>query len=278
MAGAAGLASAASAFNPWTAAAAAVPAIFQGVSGIVQANKGKRMAQKNVRPIYARPTEVGQGLALAEQNYMNGGLPGESGLVNQVSSANANALDNSIQAASSGGDVLDAITKLNYNEQNQLNSINNKRVTYKDQQLADYQNQLQNSAQYTDKEFAYNQDAPYQDRAASASALINAGNQNIGSAVNGLGSLATVVGLNGGFNGNSETPQISNSNTLAALPDSAQNLLVRGNTNQLAGLPTSNQGLRVAGSNPSPFSMASMFGKKMVWDPIAKKMKVSNSI
>jgi len=107
--------------DPYSAAAAAIPSIFQGISGIVQGNKGKKMAQRNVRPVYTRPTEVGQGLSLAEQNYINGVMPGTSVARNNISSAGANALDNITQAASSSGDVLDGITKVQYNEDLQTN-------------------------------------------------------------------------------------------------------------------------------------------------------------
>jgi len=228
------------AFDPWSAGAAAVPAIFQGISGIIQSNKGKRMAQNNIRPVYSRPTEVGQGLALAEQAYLNGGMPGSAVARNNVSSAGATALDNITQAASSGADVLDGISKVQYNEGLQTNDIATQEAAYKKQQLGQYQDQLANSAQYADKEFSYNKDAPYQTTAAAASALIGAGNTNVGNSVNNLGSLATTIGLNGGFNGKSE------------------------NTNQLGSLPSSAAGIKV---NPG-------MGGKMVWDPYTKKLKV----
>lgn len=229
------------AVDPWTAAAAAVPAVFQGISGIIQSNKGKRMAQKNVRPTYFRPSEVGQSLALSEQNYFNGGMPGTAAARNNISASSANAMDNVVQAASSGADVLDGISKINFNEGLQTNDLAAQQAAFKNQQLNQYQNQLVNSAQYADKEFAYNQDSPYQERAAAASALIGAGNVNTGNGINNLSSLATTVGLNGGFSSNGG----SNNNTLGSLPASASGIKV----------------------NPG-------MGQVMVWDPYLKKMKV----
>lgn len=178
------------------AAAAAVPSIFQGVSGAIQAAKGRRMAKNNIRPTYARPNEINTALALAENNFHNGGMPGSTGIKNQIDSGYANSLDMAIQAASSSGDVQDAITKLDYNRGKQYNDVATQEASFKQQQLEDYKKALMVGAGYSDKEFAYNKDQPYQDTAAAASALIEGGNINAGNAANGLSSLGTMALMN----------------------------------------------------------------------------------
>lgn len=182
--------------------AAAVPSIFGTISGIIQRNKGMKMMKNNARPIYRRPSEVGQGLALSEQQYLNGGMPGTANLIDNIGSANANASDMAIQAASSGGDALDAITKLNYNQNQQFNNVAAQEAEFKAGQLDNYQQQLGIGAQYADKEFEYNQNQPYQDRAAAASAMIGAGNTNVGNGLNGVSQLATTALMGGMFSGN----------------------------------------------------------------------------
>ena len=221
--------------------AAAIPSVFQGITGAIQAGKGRRMAENNIRPTYNRPKEATEALALSSNNYLNSGMPGKNGLVNQIGSANANALDMATQAASSGGDVLDAITKLNYNEQQQLNQVAAQEAQFKDAQLKDYQNQLGIAAGYSDKEFAYNKDQPYQDRAAAASSLIEAGNTNVGSGLNGLSTLATASLLGG------EDDEAKNDKLKLA-------------------------GLKKFGGNAAANAAASLTGKKIIYDPYGKKL------
>jgi len=178
-------------------AAAAIPSIFQGISGISQANRGKKMLANNIRPNYQRPNEVNQGLALAEQAYANGVMPGTSQAINNISGSGAAMLGQATQAAGSSGDILDAITKINYNQGEQFSNLAAQQAAFKAQQLQAYQQQLANSAGYADKEFAYNKDQPYQQTRQEGLDLIGAGNQNIGGAVNGAASIGTSLLMSG---------------------------------------------------------------------------------
>jgi hypothetical protein len=196
----------------WIAASVAAGAsAFKGISGAIQVGKGKNMAKNNVRPIYTRPNEATQGLSLAEQGYENAVMPGTAQAINNISASGASAFDAAAQAASSSGDVLDAISKVNFNQGQQFNDLAAQQGLYKQQQLQNLQTQLANSAQYGDKEFSYNKDQPYQDTAAAASALIGAGNQNIGSAASELGTIGTAAIMNQGGDGKiKEEPQLRN--------------------------------------------------------------------
>lgn len=221
---------------PFLAAGAALlPSIFQGITGASQARRGRKLAESNVRPTYYRPNEVKQGLSLAEQAYYNGAMPGSAMAENNISSASANAYDELTQGASSSGDIIDGLSKINYNEGQQLNDLSAQQAAFKAQQLQDLQQQLGIGAQYSDKEFAYNQDQPYRETAAEASALIGAGNANIGNAINGASSLATSALLDqfGRNNGTSST----------------------------------------TASNPTNSSFNPVLNQKMVYDPYLKKMR-----
>lgn len=176
---------------------AAIPSIFQGISGMSQVSRGKKLAASNIRPTYQRPDEVNQALALAQQNFANGVMPGTALATNNISASGATMLNEATKAAGSSGDILDAITKIDYNQGQQYNALAGQQAQYKAQQMQNLQAQLQNSAGYTDKEFAYNKDQPYQDKAAQASALIGAGNQNIGNAVNGIANIGTSLAMGG---------------------------------------------------------------------------------
>jgi hypothetical protein len=223
----------------WIAASVAAGAsAFKGISGAIQVGKGKTMAKNNIRPVYQRPGEVNQGLALAEQGYYNAVMPGTSQAINNISASGAGSFNAATQAASSSGDVLDAISKINFNQGQQFNDLASQQALYKQQQLGNLQSQLANSAQYTDKEFSYNKDSPYQDEAAAASAMIGAGNQNIGSAASELGTIGTAAIMNQGTGAKiKEAPQLTN------VPPMSASLLSPG------------------------------LGGKMVYDPYTKKMK-----
>lgn len=184
------------AFDFLSAGFAAIPTIWKGFKGNSQINQGNKILANNLRPTYSRPTEVGQSLALAEQAYLNGAMPGASTARNNISAVGANAFDNLTQGASSSGDLLDGITKIQATQDMSLNDLAIQEAAFKQQQLDDYQRQLATGAGYSDREFGYNYDQPYQDRAAAGNALIEAGNANLGAAIGEGAALGTAIASN----------------------------------------------------------------------------------
>lgn len=182
----------------WAITAAAAPAVlsggFKAITGMGQARRGRKLAASNHHPTYMRPVESTQALNLAEQNYRNG-MPGEQLYLNDIQSSQAAALESATQGASGSGDIIDAATKINANAGNSYNDFVKTRAGYKAGALQNYIGQLGNQAHYSDKEFQYNQDEPYKEKAATASALIGAGNQNIYSGIDDItGAAASAIG------------------------------------------------------------------------------------
>lgn len=180
------------------AALAAIPGLlsagYKTFAGIKQTRDGKEMAANNIFHKYNRPGEVNQALALAEQKYRNGSMPGSGLLNDRIATSAAGAFDASMQGASSGGDVLDAASKINFNTNTAMNDLALQDAQYQDKALADYTNQLNNSAKYADKEFQYNVAEPYERTAAAASAMIGAGNVNTFNGIDeGMGSVAAGI-------------------------------------------------------------------------------------
>lgn len=223
------------------AVAAALPEAYRFIKGRSQIRKGEEIGANNPRPIYTRPAEAKAALQLAETEYLNGSLPGKETTLNQLGSGFANGIDVATQAASSGQDILDALTKLDYNKSQQLNEIATQEAAYKQGQLGNYQDALYKSAGYTDKEFAYNKDQPFQDRAAEASAMIGAGNANVGTTVNNAASLATTLLMD-------QTSKSSNPTTP---------------------LPT----FKPLPADAGKLNFSPGLGSKMVYDPITKTLK-----
>lgn len=178
------------------AGVAGAGSIFNIVSGAIQAGKGRKILNSAVLPTYTRPTETSQAMAIAKNNYFGTGMPGAQELQDRLGSSAANAYDNSLQVAGSGGDALDAISKINYNQDQQLNQIQQQQAAYKLQQEQEYLQQLGIGAGYTDKEFDLNKLTPYRNKIAQGQALIGAGNTNVGGGVNQLTSLGAGLATN----------------------------------------------------------------------------------
>jgi hypothetical protein len=189
---------------PLLAAAAikAAPALFSAgykfLSGNKQVKDGKRLEKENKFTNYVRPNEATEALNLAERNYRNG-MPGSDLYENRINSSAGTAFSAASNAASSSGDVLDAATKINMNTNRAMQDLGVQEDNFTQMALGQYTDQLGKNAAYSDKEFSYNIDQPYQRRAAAASALIGAGNQNKYSGIDdamGIVTDAARIGLN----------------------------------------------------------------------------------
>lgn len=157
---------------------AALPSLGKFITGDKQVKKGESLLNTAIRPIYKKPGEVMDATAILADQFFNPRMPGAKNLVSQAGSATANAIDNAVQGATSSGDVLDAVTKIDYNSRQQINDIGAAEAEFANNAQQNYVNQLMNDAQYTDKQFDVNQMQPYVNQVARGQALIGAGNNN----------------------------------------------------------------------------------------------------
>lgn len=161
-------------------------------SGVGAASKGAMAAYQNKmankvakpRPTYTRPGEVVTAEALAANAYNSAG---DTRLEQQ-------AIDNSVansayQLGNSGNSSatnMAMIAALNANANRaKTNAVLEGRMR-KDQLRGNYQQQLNNSAQYTDKEFQVNKFEPYQNAALAAQQLKSAAGKNMEGAIKDL--------------------------------------------------------------------------------------------
>lgn len=179
--------------------AAAIPSVVKGITGLFQGRKGRKLAEQNTRATYTRPVEVDQAQSIADQDYYNAAMPGQDLLKNQLESSAAGAATQLQEGASSSGDLLDGINKIEANKGSALSNIQLQAAQYKLGQRDNLLRQLGVSAGYTDQEFDYNQHQPYMDRAALASSMIEGGAQNAFGALGELGQLG--VSAAGGLGG-----------------------------------------------------------------------------
>lgn len=222
------------------AAAAGIPAVKQLIDGGAKARKGQKIKDSTVAPVYKTPGAVNDALSLAEQGYYNSTLPGRSSIIDNIKASTANGLDMVKEAASSSGDIIDGITKLNFSEGQNLNKLAGQEAAYKQKQLENLNNQLTTAAEYADKEFAYNYDRPYQQNMADANALIAAGGMDKANGINSLANIAT-SSLLSGIGKETDTPAVPGSTDI---------------------LPPTNRNVKLI--NPG-------LGSKLVWDPYNQK-------
>jgi hypothetical protein len=185
------MASPSDAFNPFAAALGGAGGIFNIISGIGQENQANSIYKTNQRPIYNIPASENGALNLAQSQYDDPNLPGYGALQNQLGANTSGGLAAAQQSGGNSGDIIDAISKL-YNSKNQANiNLGVQGAQFRRQNAANLQSQLGTQAQYEDKAFNYNQDAPYEQNLAKANALLGAGRQNVASGANSLAYLGS---------------------------------------------------------------------------------------
>lgn len=170
---------------PFMAAAAAIPAIFQGITGIKQARQANKM--QPVRPTYAIPGAVGESVDMARMGA-NGLMPGYGTAQNNLQGSTSNAV-RSAQMAGSGNNVLATIAAAQGNEANAMNNLATQNAQFRFGQRGNLQNSLMNLAGFQDKAWDYNKRLKYDEEAAAKAALTEGSMHNINSAVGGLTSI-----------------------------------------------------------------------------------------
>lgn len=154
------------------------------IMGAVQKKQGEKEKRALVRPVYERPDEAKEIGRLTALRYANPELAGGRQMEENIGLSTANAL----QAASDFGSSAD-IYKAQINENNAMNNLG---VQSAQQRLASEQGRidaLSTLSDYSDKEFDYNFNIPFQEKRQSALSKINAGMQNINSGIDSIGSM-----------------------------------------------------------------------------------------
>lgn len=177
-------------------ASSLIPSIAQGITGSRQKREAERIRKGTTRPAYETPMKAKKMESIAEQQATLG-LVGRSTLEDRLRSSTAGAVRATEEVATSPASRLAAITATYGQEMEGMEDI-----AMKDAQARlESANRLARTygamADYQDKEFAYNKQAPYEEAMAAASALTGAGMQNTQGMLEGLSraGVATLSGL-----------------------------------------------------------------------------------
>lgn len=168
---------------------AAAPSIFQGITGLFQANRGRRELDNLQRPQYEIPREIEDMLTLSKAQYSDPYSESYLNSTRQVGSAAANA----VTAGRDSGNLA-AILPSIVGAQNQVfNQANAMLEQTKERQRANLSDMLSVRAKYADQKWQMNSFAPYADQYAEARQQIGGGQANIFGALNGLSSIGQML-------------------------------------------------------------------------------------
>ena len=162
----------------------AAAGIGQMVAGGIQSKRGRKDLKELEanRPTYERPDEVDEAGRIVRLRASNPFLPGQNLMEQEIKGNTANTVQN-IQDMGGVSDLYMAQTSQNkaMNDigiQSAQNTINNELQLLK---------QLETEADYTDKEFDFNVNIPFQEKRQDALSRIGAGMENL---FGGFGTLA----------------------------------------------------------------------------------------
>jgi hypothetical protein len=124
-----------------------------------EADKIKKLAKN--RPKYSRPDEVKQLLENARANATSQ-MPGYDQAQQNIDRATAFVAKNIKDMSIGGGNSLAAATDLAKKQANMYGSLALQNEQYHQSQKQQLQNALKQSAQYSDQEFEFNQNQPWQ--------------------------------------------------------------------------------------------------------------------
>ncbi len=179
--------------DPFTAAAliSGIPALLQSGTGVGQLIKGNKMAKDNQRPMYEIPQAATEAIGNARAMASSRELPAQSLMEQNLDEIVASQTQDVFNTSTSSSDSLGAILGLNANRlRSQLGLELQGANSYQARQEA-LRRELKDYAGYQDKKWELNQLQPFQDKAATASALIGGGMENIFGGVNTLAGIGT---------------------------------------------------------------------------------------
>lgn len=220
-----------------SAGASALGSLFQTGLGIAQLIKARKYRMG--RPTYEIPDEVKQGLGLRQQ-MLNARMPGAAEAERNIYESSAATLANAQQGATDSASLLAAAAGQQGATNRALRKLSIQEDMDYERRVQGLERQQSQMAQFRDKEFDINKMQPYQEAAATRSALIGGGLQNIAGGIKSAGATAGKLGMYDDLSGGDIT------NILNALKQ-------RRMTNQYGGTRTTFDGQMVPDFYRRPF-------------------------
>lgn len=180
--------------NPIQAGVSLVPELYKVGLAIKQNREAKKLGEVE-RPIYYRPGEIREATQLARDAYRDPRLPGQAMMEQRIDSNTANTLARGREVASGPNALMALLSGASSSAQRAGSDLSIEAARQQERDRQDLQRQLGIEGQYSDKEFEYNQNQPYQSAMATKSALSEASNRNLMSALQGATGIANAMDL-----------------------------------------------------------------------------------
>ena len=165
-----------------------------GIKQLVDAKKIQKKLDAQGRPLETTPEAFNETESLVRSNYLNGRLPGQTQLTDQINAQGANQIQNIQQTAGSGADALMAYNVANNNTQRNLTDIGIKAAQNQQNSFQQLLNMLGQKAGFQQSQFQNNVMTPYLQQAQQAQALKQGGLNNLSNAFNDAGNTAMGIG------------------------------------------------------------------------------------
>lgn len=171
---------------PQVAAAliSAAPALFQGITGFIQNKQGRVLQKELERPVRPIPPAALEAVERAKNLSTSFYMPGQQQAQQQIDQNFSNTAQTIQQSATSGPEALAAILAASGQQMGAQNALAGQaEQSYMNRQAA-VTNQLQGLASWQDTAWQWNEMKKFQEEAAAASALKEAGKTNLFGALN----------------------------------------------------------------------------------------------
>lgn len=188
------------------AGASLIPSVFKGISAISQKRQANRI--NPINPGYQMNNQVIDNARILGDRYTNYQMPGYSTAQNQIETNASNAYSQGVQGASSSGDILDLVSKINYGTNQASNQLAEQSAMGKEGALKDYLganaqagNEYQKLNEYQRQQY----DAKMREKAA----LTQSSNENAYGALTDVASAG--ASLAGGLSSGGRVSPVNNS-------------------------------------------------------------------
>jgi len=228
--------------------ASAIPALTQGVTGIVQGNKAKNMLSGLQRPTFEIPEAAKQSLAQAQANAGTMQMAGQDIANQNLNQTTANALYNVNQNATSAPEALAAAANIFGSQMGAQNQLAFKAANDYQMRQRELVGALDKYAGWENTKFNYDVIKPFEEKAAAARALAGAGMTNKYEALKDMSGIAATALKNPDFKSMFGTSD--NANATGIMSDAGTENYVGGGLTQqqrtkidsiVNGLPTQTQ-------------------------------------
>lgn len=169
---------AASAINPAMAIAGAAQPLFQGVLGLTQGARARKISQRYPRPSYQIPGAATNALN-DQRNLAMGQTPGLSSARQQMMQSQAGSANAIMQSGGGNNETLAALAMLDQNAGNQALNLGAMDEQFRAQQMGNLINQQNAYAQWQEKKQEWDSFRPYIEAQEKAAAMNDAANTNI---------------------------------------------------------------------------------------------------